>query len=94
LLQVEKQQAKFPRTFHHHFLRLRFHHDLQADIIIHLSLSTMTVYRSFLIASLLVASASAWSYQSLQKQANIMAQTRRDPIQMPTQTPMVPYKVS
>eukprot|EP00545_Synedropsis_sp_CCMP1620_P001229 CAMPEP_0119008062 /NCGR_PEP_ID=MMETSP1176-20130426/3440_1 /TAXON_ID=265551 /ORGANISM="Synedropsis recta cf, Strain CCMP1620" /LENGTH=297 /DNA_ID=CAMNT_0006960323 /DNA_START=24 /DNA_END=917 /DNA_ORIENTATION=- len=52
----------------------------------------MTAYRSFLLASLLVASATAWSYQSLQRQANIMAATRRDPIQMPTQTPMVPYK--
>jgi hypothetical protein len=35
LLQVEKQQAKFPRTFHHHFLRQRFHRDLPytTDII-------------------------------------------------------------
>jgi hypothetical protein len=47
----------------------------------------------FLFSSLLVPT-NGWSYQSLQRQANIMSQTRRDPIQMPTQTPMVPYKVS
>ena len=47
----------------------------------------------FLLPSLL-ASSYGWSYQNLQRQANMIAQTRRDPIQMPTQTPMVPYKVS
>lgn len=34
----------------------------------------------------------AWSVSKLQKEASKMALTRRDPIQMPTQTPMVPYK--
>ena len=34
----------------------------------------------------------AWSVSKLQKEAAKMALTRRDPIQMPTQTPMVPYK--
>mmetsp|Transcript_24409 Transcript_24409/g.36219 ORF Transcript_24409/g.36219 Transcript_24409/m.36219 type:complete len:296 (+) Transcript_24409:75-962(+) len=37
-------------------------------------------------------STSAWSYQALMRQSEMMAKTRRDPIQMPTQTPMVPYK--
>jgi len=37
-------------------------------------------------------STTAWSYRSLMRQSDMMARTRRDPIQMPTQTPMVPYK--
>jgi len=34
----------------------------------------------------------AWSYSQLQKESAKMAMVRRSPIQMPTQTPMVPYK--
>jgi hypothetical protein len=47
-----------------------------------------------MLFSFLMNHCHAWSYQSLQRQVNKMALTRRDPIQMPTQTPMVPYKVS
>lgn len=40
----------------------------------------------------LAQTANAWTYSQLQKESAKMAMTRRDPIQMPTQTPMVPYK--
>jgi hypothetical protein len=47
-----------------------------------------------ILFSVLMNPCYAWSHHSLQRQVNKMALTRRDPIQMPTQTPMVPYKVS
>ena len=54
----------------------------------------MMMIRHVMLFSFLMNPCYAWSYQSLQRQVNKMALTRRDPIQMPTQTPMVPYKVS
>lgn len=49
----------------------------------------MMLWRATLLSML--ASTSAWSYQALMRQSEMMAKTRRDPIKMPTQTPMVPY---
>jgi len=47
--------------------------------------------RYFTLASCFI-STTAWSYQALMRESKMLAKTRRDPIQMPTQTPMVPYK--
>jgi hypothetical protein len=53
----------------------------------------MVAFRHLLIALAMASNAKAWSHQSLMRQSKMMAMTRRDPIKMPTQTPMVPYKV-
>ena len=47
-----------------------------------------------IVVAALIGSADAWSYSQLRKASQMIARTRRDPITMPTNTPMVPYMVS
>jgi len=50
-------------------------------------------YMAIVVASCcLVSTTTAWTYDALMRQSKMMHKTRRDPIQMPTNTPMVPYK--
>ena len=54
----------------------------------------MNLFIGILVAALAwrPQTVDAWSISKLQKESAKMALIRRDPIQMPTQTPMVPYK--